>query len=211
MINKIILASSSGVRKKILNQNNISPKVIPANIDEDQIKESLQKEKATPQIISKNLNDIGIKSRVKTQDFGAWFNNLQTGTFSAAIGWTEKGATPYPMFEALMASKNVKLVGSILDIKERSNKDGKKYAFITVSNQTHQFEILDRMSQYPIRLRRDQPPSLPKFHLHSIRSMYLQAERFHLPHLHLRHVAKLALLHNQKPRHLQSQSQHLDI
>ena len=56
------------------------------------------------QIISSNLKDIGIKTRVKTQDFGAWFNNLQTGNFSAAIGWTEKGATPYPMFEALMAS-----------------------------------------------------------------------------------------------------------
>ena len=65
------------------------------------------------QIISSNLKDIGIKSRVKTQDFGAWFNNLQTGNFSAAIGWTEKGATPYPMYEALMASKNVKLVGEI--------------------------------------------------------------------------------------------------
>ena len=65
------------------------------------------------QIISTNLKEIGIKSRVKSQDFGAWFNNLQTGNFSAAIGWTEKGATPYPMYEALMASKNVKSIGEI--------------------------------------------------------------------------------------------------
>ena len=55
MINKIILASKSGVRKKILNQNGIVCEVVPANIDEDQIKESLIKEKATPEIISKNL------------------------------------------------------------------------------------------------------------------------------------------------------------
>ena len=55
MINKIILASRSEVRKKILNQNGISCEVIRADIDENQVKESLFKEKATPEIISKNL------------------------------------------------------------------------------------------------------------------------------------------------------------
>ncbi len=58
MINKIILASKSGVRKKILNQNDISCEVIPANVDEDMVKESLLKEKATPEIISKNLAEL---------------------------------------------------------------------------------------------------------------------------------------------------------
>ena len=58
MINKIILASSSGVRKKILNQNGINCKVVPANVDEDIVKESLLKEKATPEIISKNLAEL---------------------------------------------------------------------------------------------------------------------------------------------------------
>ena len=58
MINKIILASKSGVRKKILNQNGITCEVIPANIDEEQVKESLIKEKATPEIISKNLAEL---------------------------------------------------------------------------------------------------------------------------------------------------------
>ena len=56
MINKIILASRSGVRKKILNQNGINCEVIPANVDEDQIKESLLKEKASPELISKPTN-----------------------------------------------------------------------------------------------------------------------------------------------------------
>ena len=58
MIKKIILASQSGVRKKILDQNNINSKVIPANIDEDQVKDSLISEKATPKIISKNLAEL---------------------------------------------------------------------------------------------------------------------------------------------------------
>jgi len=58
MINKIILASRSGVRKKILNQNGINCEVVPANVDEEIVKESLLKEKATPEIISKNLAEL---------------------------------------------------------------------------------------------------------------------------------------------------------
>ena len=58
MIKKIILASSSGVRKKILDQNSINYEVIPANIDEDQIKKSLLKEEASPKLISKNLAEL---------------------------------------------------------------------------------------------------------------------------------------------------------
>ena len=58
MINKIILASKSEVRKEILEQNGINNEVIPANVDENQIKESLLKEKATPEIISKNLAEL---------------------------------------------------------------------------------------------------------------------------------------------------------
>ena len=58
MKDKIILASISEVRKKILNQNGISCQVIPANIDEKQIKESLLKEKATPKTASKTLAEL---------------------------------------------------------------------------------------------------------------------------------------------------------
>ena len=58
MINKIILASKSGVRKKILDENGIISEVIPANVDEDEVKNSLLKEKATPEIISKNLAEL---------------------------------------------------------------------------------------------------------------------------------------------------------
>ena len=58
MISKIILASKSGVRKKILDENEIASEVIPANVDEGQVKESLLKEKATPELISKNLAEL---------------------------------------------------------------------------------------------------------------------------------------------------------
>ena len=58
MVNQIILASKSGIRKKILEDNKIICRVEPSSVDEDSIKESLLKEKATPTIISKNLAEL---------------------------------------------------------------------------------------------------------------------------------------------------------
>ena len=58
MLSKIILASKSKVRKDILDNNNIPNEVESSNVDEDLVKKSLIKEKATPEIISKNLAEL---------------------------------------------------------------------------------------------------------------------------------------------------------
>ena len=58
MLSKIILASKSKVRKDILDNNNIPNEVKLSNVDEDFVKESLIKEKATPEMISKNLAEL---------------------------------------------------------------------------------------------------------------------------------------------------------
>ena len=58
MLNKIILASKSEVRKDILNKNNIECVVEPSNVDEEPVKESLLKEQASSEIISKNLAEL---------------------------------------------------------------------------------------------------------------------------------------------------------
>ena len=55
---EMILASKSKVRKQILDENNIKCRVEPSNVDEDIIKDSLIKEKATPTTISKNLAEL---------------------------------------------------------------------------------------------------------------------------------------------------------
>ena len=66
---RIILASKSGVRKKILDSNNIDCDVIVSNVDEDEVKESLQSEGADPLTISKNLAEIkSIKVSSKKPD-----------------------------------------------------------------------------------------------------------------------------------------------
>ena len=58
MLNNIILASKSKIRKDILEKNNISCHVEPSNVDEDAVKESLLNNKASPEIISKNLAEL---------------------------------------------------------------------------------------------------------------------------------------------------------
>ncbi len=66
---KLILASKSGVRKKILEDNNIDSDVIVSNVDEDEVKASLISEGADPLIISKNLAEIkSIKVSNKNPD-----------------------------------------------------------------------------------------------------------------------------------------------
>ena len=58
MLNNIILASKSKIRKNILEKNNIFCKVEPSNVDEDSVKKSLLNEKASPELISKNLAEL---------------------------------------------------------------------------------------------------------------------------------------------------------
>ena len=55
---KIILASKSKVRKELLDKNNIDNQVLPSNVDEEPTKESLLKNGASPEIISKNLAEL---------------------------------------------------------------------------------------------------------------------------------------------------------
>ena len=58
MLNRIILASKSKVRKEILKKNGIECLVQPSNIDEEPFKESLLNDGASPEIVSKNLAEL---------------------------------------------------------------------------------------------------------------------------------------------------------
>ena len=66
---KIILASKSGVRKQILEKNNVDVDVVISGLDEDQAKESLLAEGATPLVVSKNLAELkSVKTSNKYPD-----------------------------------------------------------------------------------------------------------------------------------------------
>ena len=70
MVDKIILASKSKVRKKILEENGIACIVEPANVDEDLVKESLIKEGVSPSGVSKSLAELKANkiSQIKSEE-----------------------------------------------------------------------------------------------------------------------------------------------
>ena len=68
------------------------------------------------QVISQNLNKVGIKAKVRTYDFGAWIGRMQRGDFEMSIGWAEKGANPYNFFKGMMFSEYVKPIGEVADV-----------------------------------------------------------------------------------------------
>ena len=144
MLNKIILASKSEVRKDILDKNNIQCIVEPSNVDEDPVKESLLKEKATPTIISKNLAELKA-NKVSLKNFDI----LVLGADSVIDLEGELISKPRNREEALdilkklngkkhnlvssvCISKNGKMIWNytdkaVLKMKEFSNEELKKY------------------------------------------------------------------------------------
>ena len=68
------------------------------------------------QVISQNLKKVGIKATVRTYDFGAWIVRMQQGEFQMAIGWADKGTTPYNFFKSMMFTEYVKPIGETADI-----------------------------------------------------------------------------------------------
>ena len=144
MINKIILASKSGVRKKILNQNGVSCEVIPANIDEDQIKESLLKEKASPELISKNLaelkankisgkkNDYLVLGADSVIDLNGELISKPTNREEALDILKKLNGQKHQLISSVCISKNGSMIWNYTDIafltmKQMSNKELKSY------------------------------------------------------------------------------------
>ena len=99
---KIILASKSKVRKKILDEHNILNEVKPSNIDEDVVKLSLLKEKVSPEIISRNLAEL--KANKVSQSFS---DNLVLGADSVIDLEGELISKPNDRNEALKILKRL--------------------------------------------------------------------------------------------------------
>jgi len=103
---KIILASKSGVRKKILEKHNFDSMVVPSNVDEDQVKDSLLAAGADPMLVSKNLAELkSIKVSKK------YFDQMVLGADSVISLKTELINKPKSREEALKTLK--KLNGSV--------------------------------------------------------------------------------------------------
>ncbi len=62
-------------------------------------------------IISQNLKAVGIDASVKTYDFSAWFDRVQKGDFSATIGWSSGGVTPFNYYRGQMSKLSFRPIG----------------------------------------------------------------------------------------------------
>ena len=149
MIIKIILASGSRVRKQILDKNGINCEIIPANINEDQIKESLLKEKATPKLISKNLAELKA-NKVS----GKKFNEIVLGADSVIDLNGKLISKPANRKEALNILKELngqrhQLISSVCLSKNGSMI----WNFTDTSNLTMKQLNLDEIKSYLLKIR----------------------------------------------------------
>ena len=144
MLNKIILASNSKVRKSILDANQILNEVKPSNVNEDVVKESLIKEKASPEIISKNLAELKAnKVSLKEIDYlvlgadsvidleGELISKPESREEALIILKRLNGKKHY-LISSVCISKNGKMIWNYTDkasltMKKFSEEDLKKY------------------------------------------------------------------------------------
>jgi peptide/nickel transport system substrate-binding protein len=65
------------------------------------------------QVVARNLSDVGLAVRVRSYDFGTWFDRLGRGRFELTLSWSSSGPTPYPLFKGLMSARAVVPVGEL--------------------------------------------------------------------------------------------------
>ena len=144
MLNKIILASKSKVRKDILDKHNIECIVEPSNIDEEVVKLSLIKEQASPEIISKNLaelkankisskiNDIMVLGADSVIDLDGELISKPTNRKEAMTILSKLNGKTHYLISSVCLSKNGSMVWNYTDkaslkMKKHSSIDLKNY------------------------------------------------------------------------------------
>ena len=115
------------------------------------------------QVVASNLRDIGLDVRLRSYDFGAWYDRLGRGDFSMSLGWSPSGPTPYPLYQGLASAKAAKPVG------EASQTNWHRYASTEMDRLLARFErthdpalqhaIADQMQALFVR----EAPAIPLF------------------------------------------------
>ena len=140
---KIILASKSKVRK-ILQENDIDCEVFPSNVDEEPVKESLQKEGASPEIISKNLAELKANKVSVTHqdrlvlgadsviDFNSSVISKPNNRFEALEILKKLNAKKHSLISSVCLSKNGSMIWNHTDkatltMKDLTNKELENY------------------------------------------------------------------------------------
>jgi len=158
MIEEIILASKSLVRKKILEKNGIKCIVEPSNIDEDLVKESLLKENATPKLISKNLAELKANKVSQKKNGNLVLGadsiiNLNEKIVSKPINRDEALAIlqklngkKHQLISSVCISKNGSMIWNytdvaILTMRQMSNQELKSYLRKVKDNELYAYNV----------------------------------------------------------------------
>ncbi|MCU0689936.1 MAG: ABC transporter substrate-binding protein [Polyangiaceae bacterium] len=89
------------------------------------------------QVIARALRAVGIDAKVKTQDFGAWFESMQKGEFDLAVAWSEDDVTPYGFYRWLMSTETMRPIG------QASPANWHRYGSAEVDALLRAFEVSD--------------------------------------------------------------------
>ena len=158
MIEEIILASKSLVRKKILEKNGIKCIVEPSNIDEDLVKESLLKENTTPKLISKNLAELKANKVSQKKNGNLVLGadsiiNLNEEIVSKPINRDEALAIlqklngkKHQLISSVCISKNGSMIWNytdvaILTMRQMSNQELKSYLRKVKDNELYAYNV----------------------------------------------------------------------
>ena len=115
------------------------------------------------QVVSMSFRKIGVSSKVVGQEFGAWFHNLQSGTFDLSLGWSNEGPTPASFYAGMLSQKDVLPVG------EAAPSNWHRYGDRDVDELLEKLEATPKPAEQKIILQQIQnrfveaAPALPLF------------------------------------------------
>ena len=115
------------------------------------------------QVVSQNLNKVGVKTKVKTYDFGAWISRMQKGDFQLSIGWTEKGSTPYNLYKGMMSPDYLKPLGEIADVNWHRFSSDKADILLKKYEQTSDEKEIEKIIYELQKIFVESAPSIPLF------------------------------------------------
>ena len=115
------------------------------------------------QVISQQLSELGIQTRVEGRDFGAWFSRLQKGEFELSLGWSTEGPTPQGFYGDLMSAQKVKKIGETAAVNWHRFSDERTDSLLEAFERTpdplEQKKILQTLQNRFI----EQAPAIPIF------------------------------------------------
>ncbi len=114
-------------------------------------------------IIAQNLKAVGIDATVKTYDYSAWFDRVQKGEFTASIGWSSSGATPFNYYRGQMSELSLEPIGtdSGENWQRYTNPEADKLLneFVSTSDPAKQQELATQLQQ----IFAENAPAVPLF------------------------------------------------